>query len=147
MGARIIDSASFLVMIFPKNYSLSKKTIYVYNIKNYAPTVLKHGKNGPFKETIFVDGLTGSINITTEIKSEKLSSDYPPEVYFEFVPHKVEWSRSQYKAAGTTTDTVPHWADSLPFEVNFIANGLPQTYNIYFHGEKYKLIVTQYNNK
>jgi len=144
MNARIIDSATFLVSIFPKK--MSGKNFYIQNIKNYEPVVLKHGKSGPFKEKILPDGALGAVHITDQIQSPSLSNEYPPEVNFEYplkliLYHKVQYSAGPYKA-----ETVEINGYGVVSQVNFMANRLPQTItittNVTRTKETYKLIIT-----
>jgi len=137
MGSKLIDSASFIVWV----YSYKRE---VSGIRNYSPKVLKEGRNGPFKEKINVDDALGTIHITEGIKNDSLSKDYPPEVYFEFTPNEVLLYKSQYSARGIPSDITPVFSKSLPEEINFIANGQVQRYNIYAASANYKLIVTPF---
>ena len=128
MGAQINDAANFVVAIFPKKFL--KNIVSVEQIKNYTPVVVKHGRSGPFRETISVDGAEGSIHITDEIKTARLSGDYPPKVHFEFVPHEVLWHTAQYKAPGVKIEPVPIRCPPIPPVIDFIANGLEQIYEL-----------------
>src|SRR4029079_16000591 len=65
MGVQINDYASFVVAIFPKKFL--NKIVSIEQIQNHAPVVVKHGKNGPFTETISVEGAQGSIHITDQV--------------------------------------------------------------------------------
>jgi hypothetical protein len=143
MNAQINDYASFVVAIFPKKFL--NKIVSIEQIENKAPVVIRHGKNGPFKETISVAGAEGSIHITDQIKGVKLSRDYPPKVHFEFATDEVLWHTADYSARGIKADPAVIRARPLPPAIDFIANGVDQSYELKAYTitreEKYTMIV------
>lgn len=137
MHSKIGDKGTFVVRVSPnRNFRISE-------IKNYEPVVIKEGRNGPFKEKVFTDGYPGTIHITDSHLSDSLSHDYPPEVYFEFAPKEIVMCEIQHNARGIYGERGPVTFMRVPEEINFIANGQKQRYNITIgRGETYKLIVT-----
>ena len=119
MASKLVDSASFIVSIFPFKS-------YIDDIKNYEPIVIREGRNGPFKEKIFTDQAQGSIHLTEVIKNFSLSKDNPPEVYFEFSSFLILRCVVQYSARGIKGPEESVYAKSIPGEINFIANGQEQ---------------------
>lgn len=135
MESQLIDSASFTVWVYPTKFLIK-------DISNYEPIILKQGKKDRFREKLSVDGALGTVHITEGIKNDSLSHDYPPEVYFEFTPVTVTIFRAQYSGGPATSAITPIMEKSIPEEINFIANGQPQRYNITTPKRSYKLIVT-----
>ena len=135
MGSKLVDSASFIVVVDPQSVTIDE-------IKNYSPSVLKEGKRVGCKEKHFVDGAPGPINITEATKAYTLSKDYPPEVYFEFKTSEVLLYKFQYQCrGGVVTEIEPINDQSMPEEINFIANGKEQRYHITAAHIDYHLIV------
>lgn len=136
MGSELIDSASFAVWVYPSHLILK-------DIKNYPPVVIKEGKKAGITEKIFTDGALGTINITELAKNYRLSANYPPEVSFELIPLDIFLYKFQYRSRAGNSDIEPLFSLSIPDEINFIANGQPQRYNVSDAGNiKYKLIIT-----
>jgi len=140
MGSEIIDSANFNVYVYAHSFQVAA-------IKNYSPVVLKEGKRSPFKEKIIVGEALGTVHITEGIKNDSLSHDYPPEVYFEFTPLKILICKFQHGARGIWSEPEPLYDYSIPEEINFIANGKDQVYNVTSPGGTYKLFVRPLRNK
>jgi hypothetical protein len=138
MGSELIDSATCYIFIQPPD------KIWIDLIHNYPPTVLKEGKKAGIQEKLFVDnGVLGTLHITESVKLDSISHDYPPEVYIEFNTVTILTQRFQYVTRAGSSGIEPLFEPSLPQEINFIANGETQTYNVYTGGHtKYKLIVT-----
>jgi hypothetical protein len=134
MGSKLMDSASFRVIVSPLK-------IEIDGIKNYAPVVIKEGKAGDFKEKIDTRDALGSIQITEFIKNEKLSHDYPPEVYFEFPSYEILAFKAMYSARGIKSPLESSTIKSIPEEINFIANGKEQHYDVTKNNTNYKLVV------
>lgn len=142
MGSLISDKGSFVVRVSPAF------PFVINGIQNYEPNVIKEGKRGPFKEKVYTEGFPGMIHLVSEHSYDSLSADYPPEVYFEFKPRELPICGIRYKSRGVISDLEKVYATSIPVEINFIANGQEQRYNISLGGgEKYKLIVTPYRTK
>lgn len=138
-GSKLIDSASFVVTVFANRVKIGQ-------IQNYEPIVIKAGSRAGFTEIFNTNGARGTIHITENIKNDSLSNDYPPEVYFEFQQREVLRYRWQCRLrGGITTDIVSMTGFPIHDEINFIANGRQQRYNV-TTGNKvtYKLIVTPY---
>ncbi len=146
MGSKLIDSASCTIEVYPDRIELS-------NIKNYAPIVLKEGRNGPFSEKIITDGASGSIHLTVVFSNFKLSKDYPPEVYFEPATFEVLGYKVQHCARGSgCTDFQRIDLQTIVEEINFIANRKVQkiAFTIGHLDDienTYKLIVTPYTKE
>ncbi len=139
MHGKLSDKGSFVVKVFPT------RIFYISDISNYSPTVLKEGRNGPFKEKITVQGAEGTIHIMNDHHNDSLSNEYPPEVYFEFKSYETILCKAQYSARGIQGAPVTLHFIAIPQEINFIANGQIQNYNITTgRGETYKLIVTPF---
>ena len=143
VGSQLIDSASFDVWLYPTH----AKKIEITDIKNYPPKVLHEGRKPPFREKIFTEDAPGSIDITNTIKSDSLSKDYPPEVYFEFTPKEILLYKFEVVARGTSSGIEPLFSLSIPAEISFIANGQVQRYNSDMNNvtateKNYKVIVT-----
>jgi hypothetical protein len=131
MGSKLQDSAIF-------NVRLKNTGISVTDIGNSHPRVLKQGQRIGCKEMNYVDNAEGPVHLTPRILNEKLSNDYPHEVFFEFEQVKVLWLKFQYKCrGGTITELETFHQDTLPIEINIIANGQRQNYTIY-HGSEFK---------
>jgi hypothetical protein len=137
MHGEIADKGSFVVRVFPElNFEIGE-------IKNYVPSVIKEGRNGPFKEKIFTDGTEGTIHLLSTHIRDSLSNDYPPEVYFEFKKREITMCRIQHSVRGITGELSALTFHAIPEEINFIANGREQLYNVTIgRGETYKLVVT-----
>ena len=131
MEARVSDSATFVAVIMP---NMAGRHVFLERIKNYSPVIINHGRKGPFREIMNVDGATGSVDVPDKPKVDKVSNDYPPEVYFEFPLRQVLWHKSEYKAPGVKIEPVSINAIALPLEISFIANGLPQVYDSKTYG-------------
>ncbi len=141
-GSKLIDSASFVVVVFANR-------IKIEQIKNYEPIVLEAGSRAGFTEIFTTNGARGTIHITENIKNDSLSNDYPPEVYFEFEKREILRYRWQCRLrGGIVTDIVSMTGFPIHDEINFIANGRLQHYNV-TTGNKitYKLIVTPYRKE
>ena len=135
MGGKLVDSASFVVVVDPEGVTIDE-------IKNYSPSVLKEGKRVGCKEKHYVEGAPGPINITETTKNFALSKDYPPEVYFEFPTPEILLYKFQYRCrGGVVTEIEPIYDESLPEEINFIANGKEQRYHVTAAHNDYHLIV------
>jgi len=139
MGSQLSDSAIFLVQ-------LRNRRISVRDIGNSPPKIIKQGQRAGCKEFHNVEYAQGPVHVTSTIRHDSLSRDYPAEVYFEFVTAKVHWYKFQYRCrGGTVTELVSVDEDSLPIEINFIANGQRQQFNVNLGGEiKYKLKIVPY---
>lgn len=136
MGSKMIDSASCVVWIRPNRLGMN-------DIKNYPPKVLKEGSRIGVQEKLFTDGMLGTIHFTEAIGNYSLSLDYPPEVYFEFKRFEIPAFKFQYhsRRGNITTDIETIQYLSIPEEINFIANGRHQVYNVGNGKTTYKLIV------
>jgi hypothetical protein len=137
LKSEIVDSARFKIYVYPNR-------VQIADIQNYAPIVIKEGQNGVFKEKVFVDGAQGTIDITPDYSDLKITKASPPEVYFTFKPRELLMCKIKHGAKGIWGETSELPYLSLPEEINFIANGQPQVYNVTHggRGENYKLIVT-----
>jgi hypothetical protein len=123
MGSQLIDSGSFDVRISPVE-------IKIDNIKNYEPIVIKEGKNGPFREKIYVKGELGTVHITPAINKTNLSKEYPPEVYIDFTRFKIPLYKYEYSARGIKGGIQSLTFLSIPSEITFVANGENQKVKI-----------------
>jgi hypothetical protein len=128
METEIIDSGSFTILV----YGIIN---VIMDIKNYDPILVSEGRNGPFREKVFTKDAQGSINITEPIKNYQVSDDYPPKVYFELPVSTILRYKFQYRARGTSSPVTPLTNESIPPDVDFIANGQEQHY---IKGSKYK---------
>lgn len=143
-GGELIDSASCIVKVYPHEIRIS-------DIQNYEPAITKtpgveHG--GTLELKIFTAGTQGSIHLTTDYSSFRLSGDYPPEVYYKLPLRNIPGFRVQYVGRRFTgpVQTLPY--PSLPTEIEFIANGRQQQYNVTIAGvDSHKLIVTPYREE
>ncbi len=135
MESTLLDSATCMVKI--KHYTLG-----IGDIKNYAPIVIREGSRIGCKEKVLTDGQLGTVHFTESIGHYKLTH-YPHEVYFEFKTLNIPMCKIQYECqrGRTVTETVSLPYKSIPEEINFIANGQDQQYNITTPRDKYKLIV------
>ncbi|MFL5786930.1 MAG: hypothetical protein ACJ748_02665 [Flavisolibacter sp.] len=123
MGSQLIDSGSFDVRISPVE-------IKIDNIKNYEPIVVKEGKNGPFREKIYVKDELGTVHITPAINKTNLSKEYPPEVYIDFARFKIPLYKYEYSARGIKGGIQSLSFLSIPSEITFVANGENQKVKI-----------------
>lgn len=137
MGSELIDSASFVVYVYPGRFVIRE-------IKNYPPRVLKEGRNGPFKEIFFNRDALGSIHITELIRRESLTKTSPPEVHFEFPSHQILWYKFKMSAKGFRSEVESMIAKSIPEKINFIANGESQRYETPTSTGKFTMIVSPY---
>jgi hypothetical protein len=137
MGSKLIDSSSAIVWVYHHKILLT-------DIQNYAPTVLKEGSRIGCKEIITTAGQLGTVHISQALQNLAISH-YPPEIYFEFVSSEIPKCRVVYSCPhGVVTAPVDLQAISIPDEINFIANGQPQVYNVTTGNHtKYKLFVTR----
>lgn len=135
MESTLVDSATCIVWI-------KHSTLSIGDIKNYAPMVIKEGSRIGCKEKILTDGQLGTVHFTESIGQYKVTH-YPAEVYFEFKTFDIPMCKIQYECrrGRTVTETVSLAYKSIPEEINFIANGQDQTYNVTTPRDKYKLIV------
>jgi hypothetical protein len=139
-GGELIDSASCIVKVYPHEIRIS-------DIQNYEPKITKepgieHG--GTLKLKIFTAGMQGSIHLTANYSNFRLSG-YPPEVFYKLPLRNIAGFRVQYVGRRYTgpVQTLPY--PSLPTEIEFIANGREQRYNVTIAGmDSHKLIVTPY---
>lgn len=142
MNSKISDKGSFVVRVSPVF------PFALRDIQNYEPKVIKEGKKGPFKEKVYTEGFPGMIHLVSEHSYDSLSTDYPPEVYFEFKPRELPICGIRHKSRGVISDLEKVYATSIPVEINFIANGQPQRYSVTIGGgENYKLIVTPHGRE
>ena len=106
---------------------------------------MEHG--GTLELKIFTAGTQGSIHLTTDYRNFRLRH-YPPEVFFLLPLRTITGFRVQYVGKKFTgpVQTVPY--PSLPPEIEFIANGQQQQYNVYIGGiYSHKLIVTPHRGE
>ena len=142
MNSELTDKGSFVVTIWPR------EKFDIDEIKNYPPTVIKEGRNGPFKEKVITEGAEGSINLTASIKNKSLSEDNPPKVHLEFTPQHSLMCRLQYRGRGTgNSEPTMVFTTAIPEEIKFIANGQAQEYIIDIghlddEDKTYKLVIT-----
>jgi len=138
-GGELIDSASCLVKVFPAKIEISE-------FKNYEPKITKEPgmeHSGNLKLNFYTAGMQGSIHLTSENYDYRLSG-YPPEVYYRLPRRNIAGFGFQYVGKSTTpVITLPY--PSLPMEIEFIANGREQRYDVSIAGQSsHKLIVTPY---
>lgn len=120
----LIDSASFTATVYAKK-------VVVTNIKNYPPSVKRVGglPYGAKGAKIVVDETTpGIINISQkDIGKPNMSNDQPPEIFFEVRSSPVTAFKFNWIPKKTPPKPVePVVLDSMPNEINFIANGKHQ---------------------
>ncbi len=140
MGNEITDSASFYVWLHPQNMSLT-------NIQNYPPAISKRGRaRAGCIMNISTSSSEGWINLTDAYAGYSKSKDYPPEIFFNFLPSVQKKLFSfQWICPGVTTEMTPLYEIPLSPEINFIANRTVQKMNSQTLGKSYKVIVTPYN--
>lgn len=134
MQSKLADSATCIVWV--KHHYLG-----VGEIQNYAPTVIKEGSRIGCQEKITTSGYLGSVHFTDNIGHYK-STHNPPEIYFEFKTAEIPMCKINYVCSrGVVSESVSLDYISIPEEINFIANGRDQRYNITTPRDKYKLTV------
>ena len=141
MDGKLIDSANFTLYIW-------QSSLEVTDIKNYNPTVIKEGKQGPFREKLFTKAAQGSIHLTPEIKVDSVRNKYP-KVCFEFQPvDEIVWYLFQTRARGIGGPVEPLVSPSIRVEINFLPNGEEQSYTTSLgkSKESYKVIIKPLRN-
>jgi len=141
MHSQLFDKAWFVVRIFPNSKTGESKFEFIAK-QNYPPTVIKEGKNGPFKEKIISVNSQGHIDVTSH-KNDKLSKNYPPKVSFDLNTAEVILCQVQYHSRGGVKGPIqPVPIQPIPEQISFIANGESQHQSLSCRDIGYEVTVT-----
>jgi len=120
MDGELIDRASCIARMSPKQ-------VFIDDIVNSNPEVIREGRNPPFREKLFVNDAEGTIHLTKAIRFPKdMNKNYPKEVFFEFEQVTVVVFKNKIGARGIWSETEPLIEKSLGVIVSFLANGKEQ---------------------
>jgi len=111
------DSASFHIKIFPKDKDISE-------VNNYYPWLIKPADCKQFK--YITEGCTGPVHIDAESIVYHMSKDDAPKINLNFRQVDICVIKNKVAVGSVAVDHTTYQT-GLPNQIQFIANGLPQT--------------------
>ncbi len=144
MHSQLSDKGSFVIRIYPEgNFYMDPA-----QIKNYPPTVIKEGKNGPFKEKVFTNNAQGHINFTSH-SNDKFTYGYPPKVSFDLESQEFLLCEFQHSARGIKGPIEPVHFKTIPEQISFVASGEVQEQSVWLYTRDigYKMTVTPHREE
>jgi hypothetical protein len=136
MDSKLVDSASFLIELYPDQ-------VVIRDVNNYPPKTKQEGSRMGVSEKIYLDGAPGTIDVKKETKGYTLSKKFPPDVYFEFKTSETLYYTMQYmiRRMRIETERVKISSRSIPENIMFTANGQAQQYK-YATNRDLEIIIT-----